>query len=724
MAFKKRPHESLEYVSGDIVEHDAEVLVNTVNSRLSERGNPVMGKGVAEAFRDKWGDAVMKPYADAIRSGELRPGRAILFDLPDGRKWAALATKDDWRDKSQMQWVESGLKELGDKLREGGYRSVAITPPGCGNGGLDWKKVEPILHRELEGVNVHMFARPSGAMVDYGAVERMQAERTNPAVLAKKRDEGVRKELYGKIVDEPYVDVETSHLPGRSTAIVSMSVRESADGRAIPVHFRSEEMENRDLHKAVADFDRLKKGSEVSLGGRWAKGNSGAWGFVAVRVAEGRIPASGLKSTHPSPKVIADPHFADLLAGGPDTEAVMKSPEAGSVKRDDLYPINESTPVKEKASMYFSFDLEGRPDVKSNSTFDAILEGERTSTTRYDKWPGSDRWGKLEKGDLIRFYEDKGMKGRSVVVAVDSVERIDMRTMDDKQREAWSRAEGWSEGYARKSASNGPGFQIRYRPVPGQEILEGRGAQLKAAQMESDALARSTVAKKDGGFDFEAATAPAQDWDRGNASVFLKTNEKFGSLSNMCRGHGYKDGHVFWPSSEAQYQALKFPDHPEIQEQIRDESNAFLAKKVAWANKDKVRKDWDEVSVEAMAYVLTRKYDASPAFRADLAEAAANGKQIVEISNKSTFWGASQSGSGLRGQNVLGRLENQLHAGARQDELPRGSRLIGLEEPSREQKEEQKEEQKRKDMDVLTGGRMSRMQRPGMMAALSQGIGR
>ena len=135
--------------------------------------------------------------------------------------------------------------------------------------------------------------------------------------------------------------------------------------------------------------------------------------------------------------------------------------------------------------MYFAYGWEARPDISSQTTFDAILEGERTSTTRYDEWRGSEDWGKLKKGDLVRFYEDKHMTGRSVVVAVDSVERINMKLMDEKQRADWSKAEGWSELHAKKSAErHSGGFQIRYRPVPGQEILEGRGAERLAMEAE------------------------------------------------------------------------------------------------------------------------------------------------------------------------------------------------------------------------------------------------
>jgi len=497
MAFKKHALETLEYTSGDIVEDNAEVLVNTVNSRLSANGNPVMGAGVAKAFRDKWGDAVMKPYADAIKSGELKPGRALLFDLPDGRKWAALATKDDWRDKSQMQWVESGLKELGEKLREGGFKSVAITPPGCGNGGLDWKKVEPLVHESLKGIDVSMYAQPSGAMIARDT-ELDAPARDNPSVLAKDRDGEIRKHLLGKIVDEPEVSFDTAFSPGRSKVVVAMSVQEEPGGRAIPIHFKSDEMDNEDAHRAVADLNRLKKGADVTLGGRWARGRSGAWGFVAARMAEGRIPVSGLQSNSPSPAVMVDPHFKDLLASHPGAERAAGKALAQGAERqgsDDRDMFNGER-IAKNATMYFSYGWEARPDVKSQTTFDAILDGERTSTTRFDSWPSSKEWKDLKKGDLVRFYDDRNMTGRSVVVRLDSVERIDMSKMSQQQKEEWSKAEGWSPIHAEKLAERHTGaFQVRYRPVPGQEILKGRGADHLASRMEG--IARERQQKRD-----------------------------------------------------------------------------------------------------------------------------------------------------------------------------------------------------------------------------------
>jgi O-acetyl-ADP-ribose deacetylase (regulator of RNase III) len=145
---------SVRYCSGDVTDDDADLVVNTVNVV------GVMGKGVALAFRSRW-PSIMQPYQAACRSKALKPGGNMLFDLPDGRRWAALATKDHWRDPSRMAWVRSGLRELAVQARAAGVRSIAIPPPGCGNGGLVWAEVEPLVLAELAGFDLRIYARPS-----------------------------------------------------------------------------------------------------------------------------------------------------------------------------------------------------------------------------------------------------------------------------------------------------------------------------------------------------------------------------------------------------------------------------------------------------------------------------------------------------------------------------------------------------------------------------------
>lgn len=117
-----------------------------------------------------------------------------------------------------------------------------------------------------------------------------------------------------------------------------------------------------------------------------------------------------------------------------------------------------------KASMYFAYGRDARPGLRSRTTFEAVLAGERTSTTRFPQWPGHARWTTLQPGDVIRFYADRAMTGRWVDVEVESVSTIDLSTCGDKELEAWSASEGWSASAGRSFGRRyGRGLQVRYR---------------------------------------------------------------------------------------------------------------------------------------------------------------------------------------------------------------------------------------------------------------------
>lgn len=78
----------------------------------------------------------------------------------------------------------------------------------------------------------------------------------------------------------------------------------------------------------------------------------------------------------------------------------------------------DSNAPKLEMSMYFSYDGQSRPDVTSNSTFDAILSGERTATTRYEsdyaKWKGAwDKLMALKEGDVVSIRDTKESSNES-----------------------------------------------------------------------------------------------------------------------------------------------------------------------------------------------------------------------------------------------------------------------------------------------------------------------
>jgi O-acetyl-ADP-ribose deacetylase (regulator of RNase III) len=146
----------IEIAKGNILEADAEALVNTVNCV------GFMGKGIALQFKQAF-PANFKAYEAACQSGEVVPGRMFIFDngrLINPRYVINFPTKRHWRGKSRIEDIRSGLRALIADVRRLNIRSIAVPPLGCGLGGLDWAKVRPLIEKafaELPDVRVFLF---------------------------------------------------------------------------------------------------------------------------------------------------------------------------------------------------------------------------------------------------------------------------------------------------------------------------------------------------------------------------------------------------------------------------------------------------------------------------------------------------------------------------------------------------------------------------------------
>jgi ribA/ribD-fused uncharacterized protein len=143
---------------------------------------------------------------------------------------------------------------------------------------------------------------------------------------------------------------------------------------------------------------------------------------------------------------------------------------------------------------------------------------------------------------------------------------------------------------------------------------------------------------------------------------FLKTNEAFGGLSNMAGGHLITLYGVRFRTSEHLYQALKFPDHPEIQLEIAETPSPIAAKMVARKRdyQPLIRPDWEEIKLPVMAYCLRAKLKCNFQKFGDLLRSTGSA-DIVEVSSKKdTFWGCVPDGDLLVGHNHLGVLLTDL----------------------------------------------------------------
>lgn len=169
----------IELAKGNILEAEAEALVNTVNCA------GFMGKGIALQFKQAL-PANFKAYEAACHAGEVVPGRMFIFDngqLTNPRYVVNFPTKRHWRGKSRIEDIGSGLKALTADIRRLDIRSIAVPPLGCGLGGLNWREVKPLIERafsELPDVRVLLF-EPSGTPEAKAMLVRTARPRMTPA---------------------------------------------------------------------------------------------------------------------------------------------------------------------------------------------------------------------------------------------------------------------------------------------------------------------------------------------------------------------------------------------------------------------------------------------------------------------------------------------------------------------------------------------------------------
>jgi O-acetyl-ADP-ribose deacetylase (regulator of RNase III) len=138
----------IELAQGNLLESDAEALVNTVNCE------GYMGKGIALQFRQAYPEN-FRAYERACHAHEVQPGR--MFTVTTGQMVNPqyiinFPTKRHWRGASRIEDIRAGLKALVQEVKRLGIQSIAVPPLGCGNGWLNWWEVRPMIEQALQAV--------------------------------------------------------------------------------------------------------------------------------------------------------------------------------------------------------------------------------------------------------------------------------------------------------------------------------------------------------------------------------------------------------------------------------------------------------------------------------------------------------------------------------------------------------------------------------------------
>lgn len=142
---------------GNLFESKCNTIVNTVNCV------GVMGKGIALEFKKQY-PAMFRDYVNKCDFGEVKPGKPYVYEDASGMKILNFPTKDHWRSPSRLSYIVDGLDWFIEHYQEYGIESIAFPPLGCGNGGLTWDVVGPIMYQKLKDlpIEIEIYA-PFGA---------------------------------------------------------------------------------------------------------------------------------------------------------------------------------------------------------------------------------------------------------------------------------------------------------------------------------------------------------------------------------------------------------------------------------------------------------------------------------------------------------------------------------------------------------------------------------
>lgn len=139
----------VEVKIGNIFESKCDTLVNTVNCV------GVMGKGIALDFKRRYPDMFYE-YVKRCNAGHVNPGRPYLYNNGDGVSILNFPTKVHWRSPSKLQYIVDGLDWFVLNYQKLEITSIAFPPLGCGNGGLSWSIVGPVMFDKLNSLPIHI----------------------------------------------------------------------------------------------------------------------------------------------------------------------------------------------------------------------------------------------------------------------------------------------------------------------------------------------------------------------------------------------------------------------------------------------------------------------------------------------------------------------------------------------------------------------------------------
>jgi hypothetical protein len=136
-------------INGNILDYfpnKIPAIAVTTNGLTDSRGNAIMGKGIAKQAKERYprlpkilGEMLIE-FGNRVHLIDGR-GEYLIYSFP---------TKTDWKYKSNIRLIGQSSIELMNEMNYHKIPALIMTRPGCGNGGLDWDYVKPMIQDILD----------------------------------------------------------------------------------------------------------------------------------------------------------------------------------------------------------------------------------------------------------------------------------------------------------------------------------------------------------------------------------------------------------------------------------------------------------------------------------------------------------------------------------------------------------------------------------------------
>jgi len=125
---------------------DPRWIIVPTNGSINQKGMCVMGRGLAKQTFQR------HPFIAKALGNKIMLSGNLVFAFPKLRMFS-FPVKRHWHDSASLKIIHSSCEQvmvLADSYDIKGDGQILLPRVGCGNGGLLWRVVEPILDKMLD----------------------------------------------------------------------------------------------------------------------------------------------------------------------------------------------------------------------------------------------------------------------------------------------------------------------------------------------------------------------------------------------------------------------------------------------------------------------------------------------------------------------------------------------------------------------------------------------